>query len=162
MWTLKSSLSLIDSWEGIKRWKTKVMELMEPVGVPYLRRSPSVRVRLGIKRGVIESTQHQPCPGHVMLSRLCLWGFCHVFSLHCQPHRTPVPPPSSWTYTAWPSPCNIVTEAPVRCEVSDLPKPNILLHSQLWLSLEVWVCPGHGCAPCSLGSPPVPLFSSLR
>lgn len=107
MWTLKSSLSLIDSWEGIKRWKTKVMELMEPVGVPYLRRSPSVRVRLGIKRGVIESAQHQPCPGRVMLSRLCLWGFCHVFSLHCQPHRTPVPPPSSWTYTAWPSPCNI-------------------------------------------------------
>lgn len=160
MLTLKSSLSLTDSWEGIKRWKTKVMELMEPVGMPYLRRSPSVRGWLGIKRGVIESTQHQPCPSHVMLSRLCLWGFCHVFSLHCQPHRTPVPPPSSWTYTAWPSSCNISDRG--TSEVWGFWPPKILLHSQLWRSLEVWVCPGHGCAPCSLESPPVPLFSSLR
>ena len=78
--------------------------------------------------GEDEVPGYQPCPGHSGLSRLCLWGFCPVFSLHHKPHRTPLPESIQPDYNLQ---HQSLPEAPVRCEIPDLPEPKVLIHRQL-------------------------------
>ena len=159
--TLKSNLSFADSWEGIKKWKKsnrahgdKPLSLegsQSPGTMRHKERghgkhlTPPLRWTEHKGRGRKWSPWLPAVSRHSRLSQLCLWGFCLVSlcttgltgPLFLPPLTEPIQP----DYSAFRGTSEVWGSWPLRTQCStSSPTPP---------SLEVWVCPRHGCTPCS-------------